>query len=156
MRFRKKTQNNPKPELVAVERRNTSPEIHAHKYSVRFDILPEISYLDEHLCILIADFLPLLRGFPDDVWLSQKRVEEGLDFCYINFWAFTEAPDAIKEFAIWFQGIFREEAVSELLERFVQRALEKPDDAEVIIANWSRGHATEAEVREVVEREMTK
>ena len=128
--------------------------LQAQKLSVRFDILPAISYLDDRLCCLLIDFFPVLEGFPDAVWISQKTCEEGLDFCQLNFWAFSADPDAIKEFSIWFQGIFRNEEVSRLLERFVQHALEKPNDAEVLLSDWSRVHVPDNEVREFVDQEL--
>ena len=67
---------------------------------------------------------------------------------------FAEDPDAIKEFSIWFEGFLREESVSKFLEHFVQHALDKPDEAEVILADWSRLYVAEGEVREVVKAEM--
>ena len=128
--------------------------LHAHKLSVRFDILPAISYLDDRLCCLLIDLFPILESFPETVWISQKTCEEGLDFCQLNFWAFSVDPDAIKEFSNWFQGIFRNEEVSRLLERFVQHALEKPNEAEVFLSDWSRIHVTANEVREIVDQEL--
>ena len=128
--------------------------LHANKYSIRFDILPEISYLDTQLCRLIAGILPICKGFPDEVWLSQQKVEEGLDSCSINFWAFSKESEAIKEFSIWFESFFREVSVSQFLERFVEHALEKAGDEEVILANWARIHAAEDEVKAIVKREI--
>ena len=128
--------------------------LQAYKLSVRFDILPEISYLDDNLCALLVDFFPLLHGFPENVWISQKKCEEGLDFCQLNFWAFSKTPNAIKEFSIWFQGIFRDTDISSLLERFVLHAIEKPNQAEVCLSDWSRLHVTQPEVREIVSQEM--
>ena len=63
--------------------RERSP--YAHKYAIHFDILPEISYLNEELPLLIADLLPIFHGFPQDAWISEKWVDEGLDFCRVVF-----------------------------------------------------------------------
>ena len=111
---------------------------HAHKYAVHFDILPEISYLNQELPLLIADLLPIFHGFPQDVWISEKWVDEGLDFCRVVFWVSAESPDAIKTFSNWFQAIFRESSVAEVLERLVTSALDEPNDAEVILTDWTR------------------
>ena len=116
--------------------RERSP--HAHKYAIHFDILPEISYLNQDLTVLIADFLPIIHGFPQDVWISKKWVDEGLDFCRVIFWVSAESPDAIKTFGNWFQAIFRESSVTEVLERLVTYALDEPNDAEVILSDWTR------------------
>ena len=118
------------------EARERSP--YAHKYAVHFDILPEISYLNEELPLLIADLLPIFHGFPQDVWISDKWVDEGLDFCRVVFWVSAESPDAIKTFGNWFQAIFRESSVAEVLERLVTSALDEPNDAEVILTDWTR------------------
>ena len=114
------------------------PSPHSHKYAIHFDILPEISYLNEDLPVLIADLLPIFHGFPEDVWISEKSVDEGLDFCRVVFLVSAESPDAIKTFANWFQAIFREPSVAEVLERLVAHALDEPNDAEVILTNWTR------------------
>ena len=111
---------------------------HSHKYAVHFDILPEISYLNQDLVLLIADFLSIFHGFPRDVSISEKWVDEGLDFCRVVFWVSAESPDAIKTFGNWFQAIFREPSVAEVLERLVGHALEEPNDAEVILTDWTR------------------
>ena len=111
---------------------------HSHKYAVHFDILPEISYLNQALVDLVADFLPILHGFPHGVWISEKWVDEGLDFCRVVFWVSAESPDAIKTFGNWFQAIFREPSVAEVLERLVTHALDTPKDIEVILTDWTR------------------
>jgi hypothetical protein len=111
---------------------------YTHKYAIHFDILPEISYLNEDLPVLIADLLPIFHGFPRDVWISEKWVDEGLDFCRVVFWVCSESPDAIKTFGNWFQAIFREPSVSEVLERLVTHALDDPNDIEVILTDWTR------------------
>ena len=111
---------------------------HSHKYAVHFDILPEISYLNQDLVLLIADFLPILHDFPQDVWIAEKDVDEGLDFCRVVFSVSAESPDAIKTFGNWFQAIFREPPVAEVLERLVAHALDEPNDAEVMLTDWTR------------------
>ncbi len=111
---------------------------HSYKYAVHFDILPEISYLNEELPLLIADFLPIFHDFPRNVWISEKWVDEGLDFCRVGFLVSAESPDAIKTFGNWFQAIFREPSVAEVLERLVAHALDEPNDAEVILTDWTR------------------
>jgi len=123
-----------------VQKRNQKRQdsSYTHKYAIHFDILPEISYLNEDLPVLIADLLPIFHGFPRDVWISEKWVDEGLDFCRVVFWVCSESPDAIKTFGNWFQAIFREPAVSEVLERLVTHALDDPKDIEVILTDWTR------------------
>ena len=112
--------------------------VYTHKYAVHFDVLPQISYLNEALPPLIADLLPIFHGFPPDVWISEKWVDEGLDFCRVVFVVCSESPDAIKTFGNWFQAIFRESAVAEVLERLVTCALDPPNDIEVILTDWTR------------------
>ena len=131
-----------------------SAPLQAHKLSVHFDVVPEISYLDDDLCVLLVDVLPLLDGFPEAVWISQQRCDVGFDFCQLNFWAFSEDADAIKEFAIWFQEIFRDPVLSDLLERFVSQALEQPTTADVVLSDWTRVRVTADEVWETAEEEM--
>ena len=111
---------------------------YTHKYAIHFDILPEISYLNEDLPVLIADLLPIFHGFPGDVWITEKWVDEGLDFCRVVFRVCSESPDAVKTFGNWFQAIFREPPVAEVLERLVMHALEDPKDIEVILTDWTR------------------
>ena len=118
------------------EARERSP--HTHKYAIHFDILPEISYLNEELPLLIADLLPIFHGFPQDVWISEKQVDEGLDFCRVVFSVCAESPDAIKTFGNWFQAIFREPSIAEVLERLVTSALDDQNDIEVILSDWTR------------------
>ena len=118
------------------KKRERSP--HSHKYAVHFDILPEISYLNQELVGLVADFLPIFHGFPRDVWISEQWVDEGLDFCRVVFWVSGESPDAIKTFGNWFQAIFREPSITEVLERLVAHALDEPNAAEVILTDWTR------------------
>ena len=111
---------------------------HSHKYAVHFDILPEISYLNQELPLLIADFLQLFEGFPQGVEITEKSVDEGLDFCRVVFSVCSESPDDVKTFGNWFQAIFREPSVAEVLERLVVHALDKPNDAEVMLTDWTR------------------
>ena len=154
MGLRRKDKTESEPAVNTSQAEDFPNALHANKYGIRFDILPEISYLDAQLCRLIADILPLCKGFPEELWLSQEKVEEGLDSCSVNFWVFSEESETIKEFSIWFESFFRDASVSKFLERFVEHALEKAGDEEVILANWSRIHATEDEVSAVVKREM--
>ena len=153
MRFRRKedTASNPSPST----RHAKVPDLclQAHKYSIQFDISPEISYLNDSLPRLLPEFLPLFGGFPNGIWISQQTVEEGLDFCQVTFWAFAQEPDAIKAFSIWFQAFFRDEQIIDLLERFIKHALEDSDEIEVALLDWARIHVTEEEVRQVVEEE---
>ena len=111
---------------------------YTHKYAIHFDILPEISYLNQEFPLLIADFLQLFEGFPRGVEITEKSVDEGLDFCRVVFRVSAESPDAIKTFGNWFQAIFREPSVAEVLERLVVHALDEPNDAEVILTDWTR------------------
>ena len=123
---------------MQIQNRKRERSPHSHKYAVHFDILPEISYLNQDLVLLIADFLPILHGFPRDVWITEKWVDEGLDFCRVVFWVSAESPDAIKTFGNWFQAVFRERSVAEVLERLVAHALDEPNAAEVILTDWTR------------------
>lgn len=88
--------------------------------------------------VLIADFLPAFRGFPEGIQIAEKWVDEGLDFCRVVFWVSAVSPDAIKSFANWFQAIFREVSIAEVLERLVICALDEPEDIEVILSDWTR------------------
>ena len=153
MRFRRKkeTANNPSPTKPQAEMSDLY--LHAHKYSIQFDISPEISYLNDSLPLLLPEFLPLFEEFPKGVWISQQAVEEGLDFCQVIFWVFAEEPDAIKTFSIWFQAFFRDDRIIDLLERFVKHALEDSDEIEVALLDWARIHVTEEEGRQATEAE---
>ena len=111
---------------------------YTYKYAIHFDILPEISYLNQELPLLIADFLQLFEGFPQDVEITEKSVDEGLDFCRVVFSVCSESPDDVKTFGNWFQAIFREPLVAEILERLVTCALDEPNEAEVILTDWTR------------------
>ena len=111
---------------------------YTYKYAIHFDILPEISYLNQELPLLIADFLQLFEGFPQGVEITEKSVDEGLDFCRIVFSVCSESPDDVKTFGNWFQAIFREPLVAEILERLVACALDESNDIEVILTDWTR------------------
>ena len=128
-------------------------ELLAHKYAIQFDISPEISYLDHERVVVIADLLPLLRGFPEGVWISQQSVDEGLDFCRVIIWVFSESADAIKSFSIWFQALFRNTHLAETLERLVYYALDDAIDLEVELTDWTRILASDAETSEAVQNE---
>ena len=125
----------------------------AHKYSIQFDISPEISYLNDSLIRLLPEFLPLFEEFPEGIRISQHVVEEGLDFCQVTFWAFAAEPETIKAFSLWFQAFFRDERIIDLLERFVKHALEDSDEIEVTLLDWTRIHVTEVEMRQATEAE---
>ena len=153
MRFRRKEETASHPSPTNRQTEVSDLYLQAHKYSIQFDISPEISYLNDSLPRLLPDFLPLFEGFPEEVWISQQAVDEGLDFCQVTFWVFAEEPDAIKAFSIWFQGFFRDERIIDLLERFVKHALEDPDEIEVALLDWVRVHVTEEEVRQAAEEE---
>ena len=128
----------------------------AHKYAIHFDILPEISYLNQELPIIIADLLQLFHQFPEDVLISQQSIDEGLDFCRVVFWVFSESSDALKTFGIWFQAIFREAQVAETLERLVACALDNPDDATVELTDWTRLHTLESDIKKAIQAAKAK
>lgn len=153
MLFRRKEKNPSSSSPRSGENRVPDLDLQAHKYSIQFDISPEISYLNDALPNLLPEFLPLFEGFPDDVWISQQAVDEGLDFCQVNFWAFAEEPDPLKTFSIWFQAFFRDERIIDLMERFVQHALEDSDEMEIVLLDWARIHVTEEEARRAAEKE---
>ena len=153
MRFRRKGETPSNPSSIDRPTEVSDLYLQAHKYSIQFDISPEISYLNDSLPRLLPEFLPLFEGFPKGVWISQQAVEEGLDLCQVTFWVFAEDPDAIKAFSLWFQAFFRDEDIIDLLERFVKHALEDSDEMEVALLDWARLHVTEEEVRKVAEAE---
>ena len=153
MRFRRKQQTADNPLPTDHQTEESDLYLQAHKYSIQFDISPEISYLNDSLFRLLPEFLPLFKGFPEDVRISQYSAEEGLDFCQVTFWALAEEPDAIKAFSLWFHAFFRNERIIDLLERFVKFALEDPDEIEVTLLDWARVHVTEEEMRQAAEAE---
>ena len=153
MRFRRKGKNVTAPSPINQQPEAPEPRLQAHKYSIEFDISPEISYLNDPLPRLLPEFLPLFEGFPEGVRISQQTVDEGLDFCQVTFWTFAEDPDAIKAFSIWFQAFFRNERVIDLLERFMKHALDDSAEIEVALLDWARVHVTEEEARQAAEKE---
>ena len=130
--------------------------LHAHRYAIHFDISPQITYLNHEFPTIIADLLPLFQGFPDDVWISQQSIDEGLDFCRVLFWVFSESSDALKSFGIWFQALFRDSQVTSTCERIVQCALEEADDITVELLDWTRVHALSKDVQNAVHIELGK
>ncbi len=128
----------------------------AHRYAIHFDILPQITYLDQELMLIIADLLPIFHGFPEDVKISQQSIDEGLDFCRVLFWAFSESSEALKSFSIWFQALFRDEHVASTLERIIACALDEFDDMTVELSDWTRVHALPKDVQNAVQTELQK
>ena len=153
MRFRRKGEAPSNPSSTDRPNEVSDLYLQAHKYSIQFDISPEISYLNDSLIQLLPEFFPSFEGFPDGVRISRYAVEEGLDFCQVTFWVFAEEPDAIKAFSIWFQAFFRDEQIIDLLERFVKYALEDAAEIEVALLDWARVHVTAEEMREAAESE---
>ena len=154
MRFRRKRKT--EVELSAPGEQAEGPQIQlqAQKYGIQFDISPEVSYLNDQLCRLLPEFFAVCEGFPEGVWISQQAVDEGLDFCKVSFWAFSEEPDAIKRFSIWFEAFLRDERVIDLLERFIKYSLDDPDEIEVVLVDWARSHVTANEVQKIVKQEL--
>ena len=130
--------------------------LEAHKYAIHFDILPEITYLNQDSLLIIADLLPLFHQFPEDVRISQQLIDEGLDFCRVVFWVFSESSDALKAFSIWFQALFRESQVANVLERLVNFALDDPNSVEVELTDWTRLHVLESDIEKVILVEKNK
>ena len=128
--------------------------IHAHRYAIHFDISPQITYLNQELPQIIADLLPLFQGFPTDVRISQQSIDEGIDFCRVVFWVFSESSNALKSFGIWFQALFREVQVSNILERIIVCALDESDDIAVELSDWTRVHALPMDVQKAVQNEL--
>lgn len=139
-----------------INKPNEEKTLYGHKYAIHFDILSDTFYLNTELPILITDILQLLNGFPDNVWFSQKTVDEGLDFCRLIFWVFSDSSDALKTFGIWFQAIFRESRLSQTLERIVIHALDQPEKAEVELTDWTRLHTTETDIQNAIQTELIK
>lgn len=130
--------------------------IHAHRYAIHFDISPQITYLNQELPIIIADLLSLFQGFPENVWISQQSIDEGLDFCRVVFWVFSESSNALKSFSNWFQALFREAQVANILERIVVCALDETDDITVELIDWTRIHALPNDVQKALQNEFEK
>ena len=153
MQFRRKEKNPSSSSPDKGHNRVPDLDLQAHKYSIQFDISPEISYLNDAFPNLLPEFLPLFEGFPEGVWISQQAVDEGLDFCQVNFWTFAEGPDPLKAFSIWFQAFFRDERIIDLMERYVQHALDDSEEMEIVLLDWTRVHVTEEEARRAAVRE---
>lgn len=132
------------------------PSLCAHRYAIHFDIHPNISYLNQDIVVIIADLLQLFHQFPDGVWISQQSVDEGIDFCRVNFWVFSVTSEGLKEFSIWFQAIFREAGVTQVLERIVTCALDEADGIDVELSDWTRLNATETDIQKTIQTEQTK
>jgi len=132
------------------------PSLYAHRYAIHFDIHPNISYLNQDIVVIIADLLQLFHQFPDGVWISQQSVDEGIDFCRVNFWVFSVTSEGLKEFSIWFQAIFREAGVTQVLERIVTCALDEADGIDVELSDWTRLNATETDIQKTIQTEQTK
>ena len=130
--------------------------LHAHRYAIHFDISPQITYLNQALPVIIADLLPLLDGFPQDIWISQQTIDEGLDFCRVLFWVFSESSEALKSFGIWFQALFRDVQVTTPLERIVACALDDADGIEVELSDWTRLHTSATDVQKAIHSENRK
>ena len=130
--------------------------LYAHRYAIHFDISPQITYLNHELPIIIADLLPLFQGFPEDVRISQQSVDEGLDFCRVLFWVFSESSDALKSFSIWFQALFRDAQVASTLARVVACALDESDEIVVELLDWTRVHTLPKDVQNAVQTELDK
>ncbi len=130
--------------------------LHAHRYAIHFDILPKITYLNQEIVSIIADLLQLFQQFPDQVWISQQSVDEGLDFCRVVFWVFSDSSDALKKFGIWFQALFREEKVTEVLERLVICALDESEEVEVELTDWTRLNVSESDIVKALQSEYAK
>ena len=139
-----------------IQNEDVETSLHAHRYAIHFDILPEITYLNQESIVVIADLLKLFNQFPDDVWISQQSVDEGLDFCRVIFWVFSDSSDALKGFSIWFQALFRVEQVTEVLERLVKTALDEPDKIEVELTDWRRLHASVTDVEKAIKSEIVR
>lgn len=125
----------------------------AHKYAIQFDIHPEISYLNQELLNTIPKLIELFHNIPKDVRISQQSIDEGLDFCRIVFWVFSDSSDALKVFGIWFQSLFREAKVADTLEALVLHSLEDQEDVEVVLSDWTRVNALDTDIVKVIIKE---
>ena len=127
-----------------------------YKFAIHFDVLPEITYLNQSIPILITDLLPILEGFPIDVWISRQSIDEGLDFCRVIFWVFSESTDAMKRFTIWFQEIFRDQKVSGFLERLIRCSLDDPQQIDIILSDWTRIYTSSDDNQAAIDAEESK
>ncbi|RKU26562.1 hypothetical protein C6497_13395 [Candidatus Poribacteria bacterium] len=131
------------------------PDLITYKFAIHFDVIPEITYLNQSIPILIAELLPIIEGYPNDVWVSQQYVDEGLDFCRVVFWVFSESTDAMKRFTIWFQAIFRDEKVSMILEQLIICALEDPDEVDINLTDWTRIYTSRDDMQTAIDIEVS-
>ena len=136
--------------------KNSPSNLITYKFAIQFDVLPEITYLNQSIPILITDLLPILEGFPIDVWISQQSIDEGLDFCRVIFWVFSESTDAMKRFTIWFQEIFRDQKVSGFLERLIRCSLDDPEQIDIILSDWTRIYTSSADNQAAIDAEESK
>lgn len=131
------------------------PDLITYKFAIHFDVIPEITYLNQSIPILIAELLPIIEGYPNDVWVSQQYVDEGLDFCRVVFWVFSESTDAMKRFTIWFQAIFRDEKVSMILEQLIICALDDPDEVDINLTDWTRIYTSRDDMQTAIDIEVS-
>lgn len=136
--------------------KNSPSNLITYKFAIQFDVIPEITYLNQSIPILITDLLPILEGFPIDVWISQQSIDEGLDFCRVIFWVFSESTDAIKRFTIWFQAIFRDQKISGFLESLVRCALDDPEQIDIILSDWTRIYTSSDDNQAAIDAEESK
>lgn len=127
--------------------------LYAQKYSIQLDIFPEITYLNHEKTVIIADLLPHFHDFPSEVWISHQSVDEGLDFCRVIFWVFSESSEALKLFGIWFQALFRDTQLSKTLETLVYFALDDTDGHEVELSDWTRILTSDVDIEKAVQME---
>lgn len=140
----------------AIQNEDLDTTLYAHRYAIHFDILPNITYLNQDLVAVIADLLQLFHQFPDSVWISQQSVDEGLDFCRVNFWVFSDSSAMQKQFSIWFQALFREAEVTDVLVRLVSLALEESDGIEIELTDWTRLNVLETDIQHAIQTEQEK
>ncbi len=129
--------------------------LYAQKYSIQLDIFPEITYLNHEKTVIIADLLPHFHDFPSEVWISHQSVDEGLDFCRVIFWVFSESSEALKLFGIWFQALFRDTQLSKTLETLVYFALDDTDGHEVELSDWTRILTSDVDIEKAVQMETS-
>ena len=136
--------------------KDNTQDLITYKFAIQFDVIPEITYLNHSIPILIAELLPIIDGYPNDVWVSQQYVDEGLDFCRIVFWVFSKSSDAMKRFTIWFQAIFRDEKVSTILEQLIRSALDDPDEVDINLSDWTRIYTSSDDIQTAIDIEVSK
>ena len=134
--------------------KNSNPQqTQAHFYQIHFDILPEITYLNDQF--LLNSAIASIGQFPTEVEIKSIQIEEGLDFCQIRFWVFSTSADAIKSFGIWFQAHFRQHEVVKRLEEMVHLSLDDNQELEVILSDWSRILVQPPEVEKAITSAQT-